>query len=91
MPQAYTHQELASSSTGKLVVPPQLQSLQTVTDAAPDSVSELAAVCKLLMQLCHPDMTQRIQAQAIVDIAWLKTAAAQPLPTYPHCLMPVEL
>ena len=86
MLQALIHPQHASSSTESLVVPPQLQSLQTAVNFGPNSPIEVAAVSKLLTQMCHPQMSQRIRASAIAGISWLTTAVAEPLPPFPAIL-----
>lgn len=83
--QSDVHAELLSCSTA---VPQQLQSLQAAMEVrAPDHVDmSLADVSSLLVQMCHPDQSQRISAAAVAETAWLKEAAAKPLKECPIAL-----
>lgn len=66
----------------------QVQNLQAATNAA--SLNALSVplehIVKLLALLCHPEPSQRATAAAVASTAWLRAAAAMPLPKRPFCL-----
>ena len=86
--QAKVHSQLTSShSSDELDEIPQLINLhEAVCDVlapAGNTAASLPDIVQVLTKLCHPDVGQRITADAIVATDWWRRAAAMPFPSCP--------
>ena len=88
--QAKVHADLSMGNLAPQSAPAQLQNLPEAVSyihsaAAGRNTKQVAeeGIARLLASLCHPDMSCRAVAADITSIAWLKAAAARPLPPCP--------
>ena len=67
----------------------QLEAVQEASSFLPESEALAAQqqVNALLQGVWHPDSTRRGTAQDVLDLEWLRNAAAKPLPTCPPMIV----